>query len=126
MEPSERVPGAFVIAVGSVALCGVVMSSRCVQKAFKMVHVGLIHSSAIVAGAPPRTRTATPQRNPFAAPAWPVPCKYPTEIRDSDKGVGENLAGRRPRGNWPLGAGCRRPARGLLDLPVEPPAQFPA
>ena len=81
---------------------------------------------AIVAGAPPRTRTATPQRNPFAAPAWPVPCKYPTEIRDSDKGVGENFAGRRPRGNWPLGAGCRRPARGLLDLPVEPPAQFPA
>ena len=52
MEPSERVPGAFVIAVGSVALCGVVMSSHCVQKAFKMVHVGLIHSSAIVAGAP--------------------------------------------------------------------------
>ena len=49
MEPSERVPGAFVIAVGSVALCGVMMSSHCVQKAFKMVHVGLIHSSAIVA-----------------------------------------------------------------------------
>jgi hypothetical protein len=44
MEPSERVPGAFVIAVGSVALCGVVMSSHCVQKAFKMVHVGLIHA----------------------------------------------------------------------------------
>ena len=43
MEPSERVPGAFVIAGGSVALCGVVMSSRCVKKAFKLLHVGFVH-----------------------------------------------------------------------------------